>query len=113
MAAGVSRADENIALDVEPFGLQGGLGLRLTGELDLATAGRLREALEEAHDRGQKTVVLDLSELRFIDSSGLHELVVAFNRQRAAGGDVILRAPTDQTRRVLEIVGLAKLFTIV
>ena len=57
-------------------------------------------------------LVVDLSGLTFIDSTGLHELVVALKRQRARGGEIVLRAPSAQTMRVLEIVGLDQLFTI-
>jgi anti-anti-sigma factor len=57
--------------------------------------------------------VLDLTALSFIDSSGISQLIVALKRQRELGGDVILRSPPDQARRVLEIAGLTRVFTIV
>ncbi len=57
-------------------------------------------------------MVLDLSELRFIDSSGLNHLVKALKRQRERGGEVVLHAPSAQTLRVLDLVGLTTLFTI-
>lgn len=85
--------------------------LRLVGELDIGTAGYLRSALAEVAGQGA-TIVLDLSGLGFVDSSGLHELVVAVKRQRAAGGDIVLRHPSPQTLRVLEIVGLTQLFVV-
>jgi anti-anti-sigma factor len=90
----------------------GQIVLRLTGELDCDTAPVLRQALDELGGRTAATLVLDVAELQFIDSSGLHELVQALHRQRAAGGEVVLKQPTPQTMRVLEIVGLSPLFRI-
>lgn len=76
------------------------------------TAPLLGAALEPVYEHGVATLVLDLSELQFIDSSGLHHLVKALEHQRARDGEVVLRAPTDRTLRVLELVGLTTLFTI-
>ena len=45
-------------------------------------------------------------------ASGLSEIVVARKRQQEIGGHVILRSPTEQTLRILEIVGLTQIFTI-
>ena len=56
--------------------------------------------------------MLDLSTLDFIDSCGLREFVVARKRQQEIGGDVILRSPSEQTLRILEIVGLTQIFAI-
>ncbi len=100
------------AFRVDTMEVDGQLELRLVGELDIATADRLDQALLLPHDRGQATVVLDLSALEFIDSTGLNKLVVALKRQRESGGDVVLRAPRNETLRVLEIVGLTEVFAI-
>lgn len=86
--------------------------VRLTGELDVGSVPCFAEALERAHARGARTIVLELSELRFIDSSGLHALVAALKRQRGVGGDVVLHGATPSTRRVLDITGLSTVFTV-
>ena len=107
----------------EPFTLELDLRgetavVRMTGELDLATAPRLRECVlgliqpsgEEPGSVG--TVVLDLSDVSFVDSTGLG--VIAASRQRVArvGGELILRAPQPNTVKVLQITGLDRVFTI-
>ena len=97
---------------VETVQLDGTPELRLVGELDMGTARRLAQALEPVLSRRVDTVVFDMSQLRFIDSSGLHQLVTVLKHQRAIGGGVVLRSPTDHTRRVLEIAGVAPMFTI-
>jgi anti-anti-sigma factor len=106
----MARVEDYASFAVETDHLEASVELRLVGELDLGTAGRLRQAFEQVP--ATATVVVDLAELDFIDSSGLHELVVALKRQRAAGGDVVLRSPSGPTLRVLEIVGLTKLFRV-
>lgn len=105
------RAGTFAAFDVEAVTLDSHVELRLAGELDLGTAGHFRQMFQ-ALDPCAGTVVVDLSGLTFIDSSGLHELVVAYKALQGAGGDLVLQSPSTQTRRVLEIVGLDRLFSI-
>jgi anti-anti-sigma factor len=82
--------------------LDGGVhGFRLVGELDLATTRQLQEALEQLPAEGE--VVLDLSELTFIDSTGLHAIV---EHARADDGPIVLANPSETVRRVLHIAGL-------
>jgi len=100
------------AFYVDTVELDGQAELRLVGELDMDTADRPAQALEPVYDHGVVRLVLDLSELKFIDSSGLNQLVKALKRQRECGGHVVLHAPRDQTLRVLDLVGLTKRFTI-
>lgn len=103
---------DNGDLDVAVTVGDGRIVLHLAGELDLATAPRLRMAIDGHRDPAIATLVLDLARLTFIDSSGLHEIVVALKRQRESGGDLLLRHPSPSTRRVLDIVGLSTIITI-
>jgi RND superfamily putative drug exporter len=64
--------------------------MRLTGELDLATAGALHQRLEQVEDGNPELLVLDLRRLGFLDSSGLREIVGAVRRGRVAGRRVVL-----------------------
>ena len=76
----------------------------LHGELDIVSAAGLADALV---DVAGSTLVVDLSDLTFIDSSGISALVVARNRILADGkGDLVLTRPGVIVRRVLEITGL-------
>jgi anti-sigma B factor antagonist len=84
----------------------------LIGDLDFHTARRLREKLLELHAAGANNVVLDMSSLEFIDSSGLSVLVAGLKRLRNSGGNLTLRAVPDQTRRVLEVSGLSRVLSI-
>ncbi|HET9673019.1 MAG TPA: STAS domain-containing protein [Actinomycetota bacterium] len=75
-------------------------GLRLAGELDMATSEELMEALR---DRGQGApVTLDFSGVTFMDSSGLRTLLEA-SKAREGDGVIVILDPTPQVRRVLDI----------
>ena len=100
------------SLEVESLLIEGEAVLRLRGELDMDSAGLFAEAARLVLAHEIPTLVLDLADLNFIDSSGLREFVVAFKRQREIGGDLVLRGPTKQVRRVLDIVGLSEMLTM-
>ena len=77
----------------------------LSGELDAATSPGLADALVQA---AGSTVVVDLSRLTFMDSSGIGALVVARKRIVAEGlGQLVLTRPVAAVSRVLDIVGLS------
>ena len=82
-----------------------------TGELDLATAPALEEALSRAFDGDHARVVLDLRELEFIDSSGLRTLLTARRQAEDAGQRFSLVAGHRGLERTLEIAGVHKVFT--
>jgi len=83
--------------------------LAVVGEVDLYTAPRLGEALAGVIDAGVRQVVLDLSRLSFIDSSGLHAIAAARQRLGAEGGSLVLRSVRPETMRVLDICGLSSI----
>lgn len=86
--------------------------LRLLGELDMSTAAQLRDELTRVASGGGRHVTIDLSDLVFIDSTGLSVLITGLKRLRQGGGDLALRSPNPGTRRVLEITGLTEVFAI-
>ncbi len=78
----------------------------LSGELDAATSDGLADAIVRA---AGSTVVVDLSGLTFMDSSGIGALVVAKKRIVAKGlGQLVLTRPGAAVSRVLDIVGLSQ-----
>jgi anti-anti-sigma factor len=81
----------------------------LSGELDLATAPRLAPALAETTGMMRPRLVLDLSNLDFLDAAGLGAIVGARNSLRSRSGELTLRSPSRFAARVLEIGGLAGL----
>lgn len=88
----------------EPF--DGGVRVRLEGELDIATAPRADEALRGAEDGAPPVIAADLAGLSFMDSTGLRLIVAAAGRAHAAGRRfVVVRGP-DAVHRVLELTGV-------
>lgn len=86
--------------------------VRLLGELDMSTAPQLRDELVRLTSDGATQVTVDLSELAFVDSTGLSVLITGLKRLRQQGGDMALRSPSPGTRRVLEITGLTEVFSV-
>jgi anti-sigma B factor antagonist len=86
-----------------------GTVLTLDGELDVATAPLLQQPVDRAL-RGNGVVVIDLSGLRFIDSSGLNVLVLAERQLRASGRQLVLVYGSRTVRRVFELTSLDRYF---
>lgn len=85
----------------------------IRGELDVYTAPQLRTRLHELFDGGVSEITLDLADLSFIDSSGLGVIVGALKRLRERDGNLVLRAPSRSTSKVLEITGLSRILDVV
>jgi len=82
--------------------------IQVRGEIDLATVGRLRDVIEP-HMGPKQTIILDLSEVEFMDSSCLNVLVQARGRLTENGGSLILRNPSRAAHRVLTVAGATDL----
>lgn len=99
------------ALGAAPFGVveddaaAGERVVRLRGELDVATAPDLERTLLKPRPAGER-VVLDLSELRFMDSTGLSVLLRAEVAAREGNWQIVLRAVPPNIRRLFEIAGV-------
>ncbi len=89
-----------------------GVVVSAAGELDLNTAPDLREQLARLVNGGARHVTVDLAGVTFVDSTALSVLVSALKRLRQADGDLALASPNPSVRRVFEITGLTRLFSI-
>lgn len=89
--------------------LNGGSSTRVVrayGEIDLATAPRLRDRLTEILHRHGPHVILDLSGITFCDSSGLAAMLGTARRAELLGGELVLASPSPHLRKILELTGL-------
>jgi anti-anti-sigma factor len=93
-------------LDVKENGRSGGQALELAGELDAASAPALRERLAEIATRGKGPLVIDLTRLDFIDSTGLSVLLNAKRRLTRRGRGFALVCPPGHIRRILKVTQL-------
>jgi len=105
-------SDAPITLELTVSELDGDTVVRAAGELDVNTAPELREQLARLIAEDARQIVIDLTEVSFVDSTALSVLVSALKRLRQADGDLELASPNPSVRRVFEITGLTRLFTI-
>jgi anti-sigma B factor antagonist len=75
-------------------------------EIDITTAEALRSALLEAATNGHRTLVVDMTQTQFCDSSALHTLLAAHKRAEAEGREVLLVIPSTAVLRVFAITGV-------
>jgi anti-anti-sigma factor len=82
--------------------------ISVRGELDLSTAPELEGPLDQALENGEGSVLIDLTQCEFIDSTGIALIVRAWQRLQSGGNGraLVLCSQNDQVRRVLEITGL-------
>ena len=84
----------------------------LRGELDFDEAPTFARVLESLRADGEREVVVDLSDLTFIDSSGISVLVLAARAAAADEGMLVIASPTPHVQRVFDIVKLAEIVPI-
>jgi anti-sigma B factor antagonist len=84
----------------------------LIGSLDIATSPTVRAALTEASERGSHRLIVDLTRVDFLDSTGLGALIGGQRRAKEFGGEVRLVAKEGQILRLLRITGLLKVFAV-
>lgn len=82
------------------------------GDLDMAGAPNLRQAVIREVGEGRNALVIDLSAVTFIDSSGLGAIVGALRRIRSHDGDLVLVCPSPELRRAFELCDLDRVFEI-
>jgi len=85
----------------------GCLELLVEGEVDLAVADQLEQALERAAAQSED-VLIGLQACEFLDSTAIAVIVNAHNRMAAEGQRVAVYGPTSQVHRVLSITGLTE-----
>lgn len=83
--------------------------LRLKGEVDISSAPKLAEQFQLAAENGCSELLIDATAVTFMDSSGLHALVEG-KRLIHQNGSKIALVPSDQVRRVMELVFPEPLF---
>ena len=84
---------------------------RVSGEVDAHSSESLGTALESAGDTST-SLKIDMSGVTFMDSSGLRILVEAQQRAEAGGATLLLRSPSRQIIRLLDLAGLTENFEI-
>ena len=84
----------------------------VAGEIDVYTAPKLREQIVALVDEGHYHLVVDMSGVEFLDSTGLGVLVGGLKKVRAHEGSLDLVCNQDRLLKIFRITGLAKVFVI-
>jgi anti-anti-sigma factor len=82
--------------------------LKLEGRLDLLSAASVKSKIAEAVERGRRKIVIDLSAVSMVDSSGLGALIGGLKTTRVAGGDLRLSGAQEQAKLILRLTMLDK-----
>ena len=101
---------EDLSIHVHVYGAMS--VFELTGSLDIATSPTVRASLIEASERGDHKLVVDLTKVDFLDSTGLGALIGGQRRAKEFGGDVRLVVKEGQILRLLRITGLLKVLAV-
>jgi anti-sigma B factor antagonist len=107
----IPSADSDFWID-EDHPRSGTVVLALNGDADLHSASELRVCLGAAIEAGAAVLVVDLSEVTFIDSMALGVLLEAMKRLRARGGVLRIVGPRPDVRRVFELTLLDRIFPL-
>jgi anti-sigma B factor antagonist len=86
--------------------------LQLHGELDFAGVDRFRQASAQLLVAGPATLVLDVSDLQFLDSCGVGAVVGTYKRAAAHGTHVVMLSPTRPVHRVLKLTQVDRLIPV-
>lgn len=95
---------DQIAIETRP--LPQGVVIEVSGEVDLATASTLERELLRA-EQAHWVVAIDLTNVSFLDSTGLHAIMDANLRLRDRGGRLLIVQGPPQVSRVFELTGLS------
>ncbi len=89
------------------------LKIKLRGEIDHHAAAVVRVNIDELiHSRSPKTLLLDMSAVDFMDSSGLGLIMGRFSLMQASGGEMFILDPSPATERIMKLAGMERLVKI-
>ena len=86
--------------------------LGLSGKLDIEGSKMLVERMTQILNGGERYIVLDFTDISYINSSGLRGLLLVAKQMASSGGMLILAGMSDPNQKVLMISGLTSIFTL-
>ena len=94
--------------------LSGGiLTAKLSGDMDHHGVSEVRETIDESMYRSMPAVLnIDLSEVEFIDSSGLGLILGRYEKAREIGTQVVISNPSERTKKLITMTGIDKMMTV-
>ncbi|HWI21389.1 MAG TPA: STAS domain-containing protein [Baekduia sp.] len=101
-----------VDFSVSPLSLDEKFIVEVCGEVDLFTAPDLKEAISGGIDAGADTIIVDLTQATFLDSTALGVLIGAVKRLRATDGGLSIVNVNSNIAKTFEITGLDQIFKI-
>lgn len=99
---------------MKAYSADGNLVVKLDGEIDHHSAGEIRDDLDRMIAEGKpKNLILELSEIDFMDSSGLGLVLGRYRRLCEIGSKMYIKNPGVRTERILAMAGVDKLIKII
>jgi anti-sigma B factor antagonist len=86
--------------------------IALSGEVDVYTSPRVKQEIVDLLNGGTTKLIVDLSGVEYLDSTGLGVLIGGLKRARERDGDLKLLCDNPRILRIFEITGLTKIFDI-
>jgi anti-sigma B factor antagonist len=96
-----------VLFDLQVSAREGATVLSVIGEVDVASAPQLRQEAVRLVNEGNRSLVVDLQEVRFLDSTGLGVIVGVLKRVRTQGGELAIAGAENHVRKVFEITRLS------
>ena len=90
----------------------GVLTLGLSGKLDATSSKAFEDRILAVIDAGARQLVVDLSRLDYVSSSGLRVFLLAAKRLKSANGKIVLCSLKDPVREVFDIAGFSSIFSV-
>ena len=101
-------------MQMKAYSTEDSLVVKLDGEIDHHTAAEIRDGLDRMiTETRPKTMVLELSDIDFMDSSGLGLVLGRYRRLNEIGSRMIIKNPGARTERILSMAGVDKLIKII
>jgi anti-sigma B factor antagonist len=91
---------------------KGTLTFNVSGEVDVFSSTELKDALEHAIHQGSTKIILCMSGVEYIDSTGLGVLINAMKAAKEKEGVLIIVSPSPRVVRLFDLTGVTSLFTI-
>ncbi|MDW4528998.1 anti-sigma factor antagonist [Rossellomorea marisflavi] len=100
----------NLSIDMKE--MDNDIHVKVSGEIDAYTAPKLKESLQPVAEKENCQLIVDLSDVSYMDSTGLGVFVGLFKTVKAGGGELHLVGLSDRLKRLFDITGLGDIMNI-
>ena len=80
----------------------------ISGEIDISNAPQLKKDLESAYSQNPTDIIVNVSNLAYIDSTGLGAIISVYGKMKSDGHRIVLTEPKDNVKKLLSITSLDK-----